>query len=645
MSRMTIRLVQACALFVFPVAAHSADGLAKIGLENLLDIEVEGPSRFAQPLSEAPAAVSVITAEDIRRFGFRHLADALQSVRGVHISYERDYHYVGIRGLARPGDYNTRMLLMTDGVRRNDPLYDTAMIGNEGPVDIDWVKRLEFVPGSASSIYGANAVMGVANAVLWSGRDLEGTRLTAQVGSGNAMRLGVLSGRGLDGGGEWLLGLSAFGRKGENLYFEDQGGTAYRRDGERYAKAIAKLSVAGWQINAGFSTRRKDIPTGFWGTAFDTPGTFYDDQYVYADIAHAATLGAGLQQNVRLNTARYDFVGQYVYPAAAVNRDTAAAYWSGLEYLLTYTGAPGHKLMFGAEVQRRQKLDQRNFDVEPEAVYFADSRRNSSVGLFINDEWRIAPQWLANVGLRSDRTGGFAATSPRAALIYHPVPQAALKLIYSEAFRPPNSYERYYNDGGTSQRENLELKPEHVATHELAADYVFSPDLRISGSLYRYRISRLIDQVTDDAGVSSFINRDPVRGQGVEIEAEARLIGDLRLKGSLTSQTLRQSFGPSINSPHRSGSLFLDGPVLATGWTMGLGIQAMERRNSFNGQVPGHVVGNLVLRRKTATAGEWRVAVYNLADHRTLDPASSAVARGAVTQDGRQIRLTWEQAY
>ncbi len=632
-------------LIALSAFAHAAEPLTSIKLENLLDVEVEGPSRFAQPLAEAPAAVSVVTAEDIRRFGFRNLAEALSSVRGVNVSYERDYHYIGIRGMARPGDYNARMLLMTDGIRRNDPLYDTAMVGNESPVDIAWVKRLEFVPGSASSIYGANAIMGVANAVLWSGRDLEGSRVSAEVGTGNAMRLGLVSGQGLDGGGEWMVGFSAFDRKGENLHFDERNATAHHRDGERYAKAIAKLSAGGWQLNAGFSTRRKDIPTAFWSTAFDAPGTYYNDQYVYADLSHSGTVAANLQQTVRVNAARYDFRGQYVYASDPMNRDTGTAQWGGLEYLLAYTGLRDHKLMFGAETQQRRKIEQRYYDVEPETVYLDDRHGSSSTGVFVNDEWRLDSRWLMNVGLRSDRSSGFTATSPRAALIFLPVAHASVKLIYSKAFRPPNDYERHYTDGGTTQQANPELKPEYVTTRELATDYVFSPTLRVSGSLYRYAITDLIDQATDDSGVSRFVNREPVRGQGVELEAEAYLAGDLRLKGSLVSQTLRQPFGAAPNSPHRSAKLFLDGPLAGSGWSVGLGVQAMTRRHSFNGQVPGHVVGNMVFRRGTAATGEWRLGIYNFSDHRYLDPASSSVARGTVAQDGRQLRLTWEQAY
>lgn len=57
-----------------------------------------------------------------------------------------------MRGFNRPGDYGTRLLLLTDGARRNDPLFDQALLGNESPIEIDWVKRIEFVAGPASSV-------------------------------------------------------------------------------------------------------------------------------------------------------------------------------------------------------------------------------------------------------------------------------------------------------------------------------------------------------------------------------------------------------------------------------------------------------------------------------------------------------------
>ena len=94
--------------------------LTDVPLEQLLELEVFSASKFVQKVSAAPSAVTVITAADIRTYGYRSLAEILRSMRGLYVSYDHNYSYVGVRGFSRPGDYNTRVLLLLDGYRLND---------------------------------------------------------------------------------------------------------------------------------------------------------------------------------------------------------------------------------------------------------------------------------------------------------------------------------------------------------------------------------------------------------------------------------------------------------------------------------------------------------------------------------------------
>ncbi|HEX8962877.1 MAG TPA: TonB-dependent receptor [Rhodocyclaceae bacterium] len=628
--------------------AAAAENAASI--EDLLGTEVQGASRFSQPLSEAPSAVSVVSADEIRQYGFRTVGEALASMRGVYTTSERDYTYVGIRGFARPGDYNTRLLFMTDGVRRNDPLYDDAFIGNEAPVEVEWIKRLEFVPGPASALYGANAIFGVANAVMWSGADLDGTRVRADAGTDRTARLSVLSGQAIDGG-DWMVGVSAYGRRGGDIYFSQfddpatSNGVAHGLDGERYFKAIAKLNLGDWQFDAGHSFRRKNIPTAYFQTVFDVPGNFVTDRYTYLDAGYAKALGSDWTANLRLHAGNYDYVGQYVYPDTN-NRDTAQATWIGADGLLTYTGFSAHKLLIGGEAQNNLRLDQANFDLSPVVMRFDDHRRMSRSGVFVQDEWRMAPTWIANFGARADRVDTFHMTSPRAALIHRLTPAATLKLIYGTAFRAPNAYERFYNDGGVLQKVNPDLKPERITTQEIVADYALTPLVRLSADFYHYRIEDLIDQVTDPAdGLLTFVNRSPLHAHGIELEADAVLSHGFHTRASITRQMVEQPFGEAVNSPKWLGKLLLDGPLWSTGWSLGLNLQAIDRRTSVAGQVPGSGVGNLVLTHKgTPSLGRWTVGIYNLSGRQYLEPASAAVTGGVVPHEGRQLRVSWELA-
>jgi len=145
-----------------PQAYAAQTEITQLSLEELMNIEVYSASKFPQKTTEAPAAVTVITADEIKKYGYRTLADILRSVRGFYITYDRNYVYVGVRGFSRPGDYNTRILLLLDGHRINENIYDQAFIGTDFPIDIDLIDRVEIIRGSGSSLYGSNAFS------LWS---------------------------------------------------------------------------------------------------------------------------------------------------------------------------------------------------------------------------------------------------------------------------------------------------------------------------------------------------------------------------------------------------------------------------------------------------------------------------------------------
>ena len=158
--------------------------LLSMDLTELSEIRmVTAAGRFPQKLSEAPSRVTIVTADEIRALGHRNLADVVRSIRGLYTGYDGSYEIIGTRGVQPAGDYNTRLLVMIDGVRITDPVYSQGPVGNEFPVDISLVERVEFLPGPGSAAYGNNAFFGLLNVITRRPDPLGRRTLQVEAGS------------------------------------------------------------------------------------------------------------------------------------------------------------------------------------------------------------------------------------------------------------------------------------------------------------------------------------------------------------------------------------------------------------------------------------------------------------------------------
>src|ERR1051326_1042640 len=338
---LTCALILIAATNLKCMAQQPASDLSELPLEQLATIKVYSASRHLQAAEDAPSSVTVITAAEIQQHGYRTLADVLQTVRGFFVTNDRNYSSLGVRGFARPGDFNTRVLLLVDGHRLNDNVYDEGMIGTELPIDIDLVKRIEIIRGPVSSLYGSNALFAVINIITKRGDDLKGLELAADAGSFNTYEGRVSYGRKAQQL-EFLISGTFYGSRGQNRLFfpqfnapETNNGLALHADDDQVGSSLASISFRGFTLQAVYGTREKGIPTGAYGTLFNNSGTRTTDSHGYIDLRYEHTFRNSWELMARTFYDRYSNQGTYMYSSEAdpaeftPNLDFADGKWWG----------------------------------------------------------------------------------------------------------------------------------------------------------------------------------------------------------------------------------------------------------------------------------------------------------------------------
>jgi iron complex outermembrane receptor protein len=344
------------ALFLLPAgAAAQATDSPSVGssLDDLLDVKISGAAKYDQTARQAPASVTIITSEDIERYGYRTLADALMTVRGFFVSYDRNYTYVGVRGFSRPTDYNNRILLLLDGHTVNENVYGSALLGSEFPIELDVVDHIEIVRGPGSALYGTGAMLAVVNVVLKKGSALDGGRLALGGGSYRRMHGSLSAGKELEEGPDLLV--SAFGTDvhGQDLFYpeydtpENGDGVARDLDSDRSYGAIASASWGDFRLTGLWTSRDKGIPTGAWEVEFGDEGARTSDRRQFLDLRYERGVTPNLLLTARVYADHYGYKG--AYPYELLSFDGTDDDWYGGEVRARWDPLPNNRLTVGAE--------------------------------------------------------------------------------------------------------------------------------------------------------------------------------------------------------------------------------------------------------------------------------------------------------
>jgi iron complex outermembrane receptor protein len=648
-------------LLAAAAVAHAEPPLSTEALEAALaqpvydSNRVAAAAKYEQDLSSTPAAVVVRTGGEIRLQGYRTIGEVLESMPGVHLRSDRAYTNLGVRGISRPGDYSSRVLMMIDGVRINEPIYDSATGGRELPIDMALIDRVEFIAGPGSSLYGSNAVLGVVNIVTRSASQLAGLSVTGEAGSAAQRRLG-LSWGGDMGPARVLLGASSERRPGSDLYYAeydtpaDNHGVAVGRDGEDVHRLYLKAGWSDFSFSGLLSARNKSVPTGSYESLFNTPNEWID-RYAIGNLQWERSFGQAHVLQVQMGLADYDYgstVRYGTHDAPTVFKDPSHARWLSGELRYQWLGWRQHRWLFGVDYQRNLEQSLKSYELTPEPHVYADvDTRSQRYGLFVNDEWQLLPSFTLNAGLRIDRrTDGEAQATPRLALLWSATPELTLKWLHGSAFREPNLYEQRYAD--ETQRAPPALDVEALNSDELVAMWQPSPAWSLRASLFRMHMRDLLELVEQDDGVNMFENRGAVVSRGGEVELTHLSAGGALWRASWSRQHAsdRDTGQVLSDAPRSLLKLMVTTPVLWHDVRLGANLLRVgERTTLADGRLASLLRLNATLTW-APLAQPWSAAfgVYNLTDRHNADPGGPEHRQDTIALDGREFRaqLGWQ---
>ncbi|KJU83559.1 TonB-dependent receptor [Candidatus Magnetobacterium bavaricum] len=278
-------------------------------------------------------------------------------------------------------------------------------------------------------------------------------------------------------------------------------------------------------------------------------------------------------------------------------------------------------------------------------VTFDVKKNSQNWALYAQDEFNIFNNLILNFGLRYDKYTTFGSTiNPRAALIYNPLEQTTIKLLYGEAFRAPIPSELYYSDGNITQKANPNLKPELIKTYELVLDQSLGRGFLVEALLFYNDIKDLITMETDPAdGLIVYNNVESLITKGAELQLEKAWDNGIKGKIGYTYQQTKNALANQtvVNSPAHLIKATMMAPLLKNKIFAAIEEQYTSDRKLLDGSsASSFFLTNFTLSSANyIKAMEASMSVYNLFNKKYSDPASYEHLQSAIEQDGINFRL------
>ena len=445
--------------------------LKKMSIEDLMLTKVTSVSKYPETLRTAPAAIQVISGEDIRRSGFSTIADSLRLADNLNVAQKNPHDWaISARGFnANVGD---KLLVLIDGRTVYTPLF-SGVFWNSQDYLLEDLDRIEVISGPGGTLWGANAVNGVINITTKNAKDTQGGYV--ELGGGDELQKVAGARYGFD------LGSNVFMRVYGKYSAYDGGALTNGTD-----------ATDSWhQGQVGFRLDSSSTPDD----ALTIQGDYYSGILGIQGLNSARLAGANLvgRWSHRLAndsdvSAKFYFDRTHLYDPFGVSPFQPAGFL--IDDLDTYDFEFQHRFWSGEKNQIVWGLGYRLIDDNvkqqaPNLGFLPGQVQQSLYSFFVQDEIRLEEAVFLTLGTKlehNDYTGW--EIEPNVRLRWDVSNQQTLWAAVSRAVRTPSRFDRDLAEpsippvviGGSKT-----FKSETVVTEELGYRAQFGK--RASGSI------------------------------------------------------------------------------------------------------------------------------------------------------------------
>lgn len=549
MKNKTFLIIFLALLTFFAFGQDPEEQIFDLSLEELMNMDVISATKKAQSIEDAPAIITVITSAQIKERGYQTVAEAMEDVVGINVSYDHFQSDVGVRGInGGMRSYSRIVKVMIDGQAvsfrsSSDNYLDASLI------PINAVERIEIIRGPNSALYGADAYLGVINIITSSGDKLENSVMA---------KIGSIQGN-LSSGGSAVLA----SKKGNFEYLVSGSFEKTDRSGQIPVDLPEKTTYADLQEKSENAVSR---PMNLFGK-FTFSKESFGKLGVDFNFQHIDTYSEFQDWGILTHDNRISLYNTYI------RGNYSRSFSDKLEANISIVYAKGEPttkehLSIGTDDWLSREMSYVGADAKAELVYNINQKNSFTVGVdytndkhehqtfylhtadtvIVNNDWvkdnYDVPDLFSNTGvylqnilnlgfveklsitsgIRYDNHSVYGdATNYRAGLVYKFTDKIYSKLLYGTSFKAPSSIQLYTNFlkiGGVIGNPDLEPEKASIIDFQLAGQ--IGDNMMVSVDAYKNNTENKVELGVPQGSATDNIralNLATIKSMGIEGEA------------------------------------------------------------------------------------------------------------------------------